>query len=351
LDQVTLVGPNDFESMKLHIMATYLHAVFIKRTFYVYADIPTANDIILQLKHELPANALENVVFINENDVLSPHICSNKWIYQQLLKLSVDKLRKSHELSESFLFTDVDTLCLRETVLTDFQQDGKFIFFVASDNDQPILADNFSSLPNVHKTRSAEYNDWFWSMSWTTYQLLGITEAPHVCAIDACVIWSQRVMKKLKKHIEDRFSMPWYEAIVQQYCNFLLNFKNNFFYDNKGTRHISMSLQGKQNPLTSDVPGFNELYHQLRLGFSEWQLYTHYMTMLEKSAYKIGLLGSSRHPLVAEYNCQLTDWALLEEILESTKNKQAKFPNFIYFYPNINCQLISPIADVLNAML
>lgn len=346
LDQVTLVGPNDCVSLRLHILSTYLHAVFIKRTFYIYADTQDAKSTIAGLKSDLPDNIINNIVFINETELLPHQACANKWIYQQLLKLSVDQLRVTHELSESFLFTDVDTLCLRETKLADFQHDGKFIFFVVSDNEQPILADNFKVLPNKHKDRGPEYNDWFWAMSWTTHQLLGLKEAPHLCAIDACVIWSQRIMKKLKKEIENRFKLPWHEAIVQQFCLFLFHFREHFFYDKTGTRNISISLQNKQNGSDS-TPGFDELYHTLRLGFSEWQLYTYFMSTLEKSQYKIGLLGHSPHPLVAEYNCQLTERTLLDDILRCSKNKEARFPNFIYFYPNIDKHLIPEISDTL----
>lgn len=350
MDQVTLVGPNDLSALKLHRLATLLNNRTVDRTFYIHPDTPAATAALTQLRAELGDEPLRQAVFLKEDTLLSPALCANKWIYQQLLKLSVDQLRDSHGLSEMFLFTDVDTLCLRDTPLDRLQERGKFVFHVASDNLEPVLAKDFSAAPLAHAPRPQTETDWFWAMSWTAHQLLGLTDAPRLGAIDACVVWSQKTLRKLKRDIETRFQLPWHQAALGQFVAFILKFQRHFRRDD-AFRDISFTL--RRPPDDTRILGFDELYHQLRLGFSEWQLYTYFLYTQATHPYHIGLLGPASNPLVGEFNTASAPQHLLDDILARPES----FPNFIYFYPNIThashakieAQLLMRLACFENA--
>jgi len=329
MDQVALVGPGDLSALKLHRLATHLNNRAVGRTFYIHPDTTAAAAALAQLRAELGEEPLRQAVFLKEDTLLSPELCANKWIYQQLLKLSVDQLRDSHHLSEPFLFTDVDTLCLRDTPLDTFRERGKFVFYVSSDNHEPVLAANFSAAPLAHSSRPQAETDWFWAMSWTAHQLLGLGEAPRLGAIDACAIWSQKMLRKLKRDLETRFQTPWHQAIVGQFVAFILKFQRHFRRDN-AFRRIAFALGQPQDDTA--IPGFDELYHHLRLGFSEWQLYAYFLYTQETHPYHIGMLGPAKNPLVGEFNTAIAPQSLLADILARGES----FPNFIYFYPNID---------------
>ena len=203
MDQVVLVGPKDIASLRLHIIANYLHNQFVNRTFYILAESILATSLVRDLTNQLDPSILSDIIFINEIEVLNPDICTNSWIYQQLLKLNLDKLRESYELSETFFISDVDTICLRKTLLSDFQYEGQYIFFTKSDTKKSLLADNFYPAMGNKCNGPAEFDDWFFAMSWTTYALLGLSNPSRFCAIDACTIWSQKLLRQLKRRIEE----------------------------------------------------------------------------------------------------------------------------------------------------
>ncbi len=346
LDQVTLVGPNDLRSLRAHILSTSLFNSFVDRTFYIAPDTDAVRAAADEARAGLPADAAAKIVFVTEDTLLSPSVCANKWIYQQLLKLSVDGLRDSHQLSEPFFFTDVDTICLSPTRVEDVQHQGRFVFYAASDNDEPTLATDFKTAPLDRKPRDPAYEDWHLGMTWSVLQLLDLERAPLLCAIDACVVWSQRVMRRLKRDIAIRFDMPWQEAIISQYVTFIMTYKKHFSRQ-KGFKGIVFTPRR----LCSQSVGFDELYHSLRIGFSEWQLYTYYLSTLDSSPYYIGLLGPERHPLVAEYNCSRNDISLLRKVIDASRKGERTFPNFVYFYPGIDDAVRPLLLDHLEERL
>jgi len=247
MDQVVLAGPNDLDVLPIHIMADHINNKFLDKTYYIIPERCLNSEIIQNLLNDLGESILENIEFISENDLLSPSVCLNPWIYQQLLKLSVDKLRETHSLSESFLFTDVDSICLRPIEQSDFQHNGKFIFFCGSDNPKPILADNFEPALIKSEPEMTGNYDWFYAMTWSTFQLLGIENPPRLTAIDACTIWNQRILRQLKRRLSKRFDCcSWYEAIIREYVNFIYTFKANFKLESE-FRKIAFSLFKKKN--------------------------------------------------------------------------------------------------------
>ena len=344
MDQVTLVGPGDLGSLRAHALGTALFNSCIDRTFYVMPDTSAAREAFEGALIGLPAGAGAKAIRIPEDSLLSPSVCANKWIYQQLLKFSVDSLRDSHNLSELFFFTDVDTICLRSTRMEDMQHQGRFIFFCSSDNESATLALDFKTAPVELKPRDPAFEDWHLGMSWAAYQLLGLEKAPRLCSVDACVVWSQKIMRKLKRSIADRFSMPWQEAVLSRYVMFIMAFKK-CFRRQAGFRDIVFTPRA---PVREEL-GFDELYHNLRIGFSEWQLYNYFLSVLDSSPYVIGLLGPASHPLVAEFNCSVNDIGLLRKIVDSSRKGDKAFPNFIYFYPRLDDAARPTVMEYLEA--
>ena len=106
IDQVTLAGPADAGNIDQHYRACRRYNSAVDRCFYV---VPNFLADELESEHKG-----ENLIIIKESIILDPETCPNKWIYQQLLKLNIDQLRTSHNLSETFLFTvsSIDSMLL-----------------------------------------------------------------------------------------------------------------------------------------------------------------------------------------------------------------------------------------------
>lgn len=318
MDQITLIGPNDGQSLKFHIRATKKNNHLVERSFYIYAE----TDEIYKL---VKSHKSEDIIFIPESTLLTPDICSNKWIYQQLLKLSVDQLRNSHNLSELFLFTDVDTIAIKPIKKDLFFRDGMPIYYTKSRHSKPVLCKEFQSVQE--KTiENQQYLNWHYAMTWSTTHLLGLQDISELAAIDACVIWSQKTLRRLKRHIEKINSLPWQHAIIKSWHLFLCNHQQNFIQES-GFRDIAFSHEPQENIISLET-----LQKKIRLGFSEWQLYTYFNTYIEKSNKRwLGLMGNSNAPHVAEFN----ENALNQLQLSSILNSQNSTP-FLYFYPSIN---------------
>ena len=329
MDQVALVGPRDGNSLKWHIQFSEKNNPLIERTFYIHCE----TDEVRKHISELPSS--EKVIFIPESKLLNPEVCQNKWIYQQLLKLSVDNLRESHNLSELFLFTDVDTIPFREIEEKDFFHEGEPIFYVTTEHEQPVLGRKFQA-PEKPVALNQAYIDWHYGMSWTTWDLLGIKPQSRVSAIDACVLWSQRILRKLKRHLEDQSGLPWQEAILNSLVKFFCLHRKHFV-KNEGFREVSFSSQitvAKEN-----IVPIEELLQRGRLGFSEWQLYAHFVSFVnDNKKMWLGQMGRHPKPHVGEFNTQLSSKDELRNIL----NKQTHSA-FIYFYPGLD-----EMAEVLE---
>ena len=80
-------------------------------------------------------------------------------------------------------------------------------FIFLQKHEAPVLSRAFQ-VPEKKVTHDQLFVDWHYGMSWTTWDLLGIKPEHRVSAIDACVLWNQRILRKLKRHIEDRFDPP-----------------------------------------------------------------------------------------------------------------------------------------------
>jgi len=87
LDQVVLAGPGDIGVIPIHIIADHLHNHFVKRTFYILPKSLIDSEKLRCLFIDIDDELLKNVIFWDEEKILSPSVCSNKWIYQQLLKI------------------------------------------------------------------------------------------------------------------------------------------------------------------------------------------------------------------------------------------------------------------------
>jgi hypothetical protein len=235
-----------------------------------------------------------------------------------------------------FFFTDVDTLCMTETTDRDFRQNGdRYVFFVASDHTSPVLADRFVPASDA-RPRDSTFLDWFYAMNWCVFQLLGLKDPPFYGAIDACVIWSQKILKKLKRCIEQRYGMPWNDAVVCQFAAFILQHRECLVRVPDPFRSVAFRRDKIGNPASSENPGFDELYHSLRLGFSEWQLYAYFLSTLDTIPYRAGMLGPAKNPIVAEYNRSNSGRGVpLPEILLSFRKGEKRFPNFMYWYPGV----------------
>ncbi|NQZ56311.1 MAG: hypothetical protein HRT88_02415 [Lentisphaeraceae bacterium] len=320
MDQVTLIGPQDSDSLAFHIECTRRFNTLVKRTLYIYAECP-------QVVAAVRTNQSENCVFIAESELVDPQICGNKWIYQQLLKMSVDSLHASHQLSENFLFTDVDTLALQPIKEDLFFRDSQPVYYMQTQHKRPVLCKEYIGADN-ERIEASDYLDWHFAMTQTVRQLLHLPEVENISSIDACVIWNQRTLRRLKRHIEICSALPWQEAVVNTWVQFLCNYQKNFFRDT-GFRNIAFSLR-YQAQLGEVIP-LGELQENVRLGFSEWQLYSYFNTYLEKSNKRwLGLLGKTPGPHVAEFNNTVSSQQFLKEILE----KGSSAP-FLYFYPGI----------------
>ena len=318
MDQVTLIGPNDTQSLKLHIAATHKNNHLVERTFYIYAETSELQKLIESHKYE-------DIIFIPESTLLDSSICRNKWIYQQLLKLSVDQLRSSHNLSELFLFTDVDTIAVKSIKEDLFFRDGLPIYYTKSRHSNPILCKDFQTAKQEN-IETQQYLNWHYAMTWSTTQLLGIQKVSELAAIDACVIWSQKTLKRLKRHIEKTNSLPWQHAILKLWNLFLCHHQQHFIQES-GFREIAFSNEPQE-----DIIALETLQKKIRLGFSEWQLYTYFNTYIEKSDKRwLGLMGNANAPHVAEFNENALNQQQLSEILKA----QDSTP-FLYFYPSID---------------
>jgi len=97
------------------------------------------------------------------------------------------------------------------------------------------------------------------------------------------------------------------------------------------------------------VLDFDFLYKNLRIGFSEWQLYTYFLSTLKTSNYAIGMLGPAPHPLVSEFNINASEESLLADVLHAAENNEKRFPNFIYFYPGLTGKSYSLVKNHLEA--
>lgn len=322
MDQIALIGPKDGESLKWHIKFSEKYNPLIERTIYIHCSTDEVLESIAEFRDR------EKVLFIPEEDILDPKSCQNKWIYQQLLKLSVDKLRETHNLSEQFLFTDVDTIPFREVEDKDFFHEGEPIFYIASEHEKPVLGRTFM-IPENPVSHSQAFIDWHYGMSWTTWDLLQINPKNRVSAIDACVLWSQRILRKLKRYIEDKSGLPWQEAILNSLLKFFCLHRKHFI-KNDGFREVSFSSQatvGKENIVPID-----ELIKKGRLGFSEWQLYAHFVSFInENKKMWLGQMGRHPKPHVGEFNTTVSTQDELRKILKNQTHAA-----FIYFYPGLD---------------
>ena len=319
MDQVTLIGPEDGDSLKFHMECTRRFNPLVQRTFYIYAECPAVITVVKQCESQ-------SCLFIPESVLLDPKICANKWIYQQLLKLSVDQLHDSHQLSELFLFTDVDTLAMREIKEELLFRDGDPIHYMRSSHTAPILCREYvaANAPETH----SPFLDWHYAMSSTVKQLLGLKEADHLSAINACVVWSQRALRRLKRHIEQGTQLPWQEAIINTWLQFLCAHQRQFM---RSTGFRDIEFKRSAETAFKDVISLAELQKNVRLGFSEWQLYSYFTSYFGKSSKRwLGLLGKAPGPCVSEFNTAASDSAQLQIILD----QQGATP-FLYFYPNL----------------
>lgn len=319
MDQITLIGPNDGKSLKFHIESTRIYNHLVDRTFYIYAETPEVSRIINTF-HDSP-----NINFVAESDLVHPEICSNKWIYQQLLKLSVDQLRNSHNLSELFLFTDVDTIAIRDIKEDLFFRDGQPMYYMRSRHQKPVLCKEYQAVEEAIPEPS-NYLEWHYAMTWSTLNLLGLQNASELAAIDACVIWSQKTLRRLKRHVEKLSQLPWQHAILNSWLQFLCGHQAHF-HQETGFRDIAFSQQTPK-----EILSLEHLQSKIRLGFSEWQLYAYFNTYIEKSDKRwLGLMGNAKGPHVGEFNEIVSKQNVLTSVLK------AEDPTpFLYFYPSIH---------------
>ena len=321
MDQVALIGPNDGDSLKWHIKFNEKNNALVERTFYVHCETEKVLELTAQFKDK------ENLIFIPESEIVNPSICQNKWIYQQLIKLSTDKLRDSHNLSEIFLFTDVDTIPFRKIEEKDFFHEGEPIFYISSEHEAPVLSRKFQ-VPEKKITQNQSFLNWHYGMSWTSWDLLGIKPECRVSAIDACVLWSQRTLRKLKRHIENRFDLPWEEAILNSLLKFFCAHRKHFVMK-EGFREVSFSAQTVVSK-EQTVP-LEQLIQNGRLGFSEWQLYAHFVAFVNKNKNLwIGQMGNHPKPHIGEFNTAVSKENELRTLLQ-----KGYHPAFIYFYPGL----------------
>lgn len=237
MDQVALIGPKDGQSLKWHIEFSKKNNPLVERTFYIHCETEAVAKAIEPFKNQ------DKLIFIPEGEILNPDICQNKWIYQQLLKLSADKLRDMYDLSELFLFTDVDTIPFRKVEKQDFFHEGEPIFYISSEHEAPISSREFQ-VPDKKALQNQSFLNWHYGMSWTSWDLLGIEPQHRISAIDACVLWSQKTLRKLKRHLEERSELPWEEAILNSLFKFFCAHRK-YFVKKEGFREISFSAQTK----------------------------------------------------------------------------------------------------------
>lgn len=129
--------------------------------------------------------------FINERDVLGfgfERIDYNfngqdrrGWLFQQLLKLSGDVITSN----ENYLCIDSDTVFVSPTT---FLNESKFVFFTNEEWNQPYF-DTFKKL-FFYKAPT--------NLSFTSHMM----------------IFNHRLLKEMKKELEDKHSKPWFESYI-----------------------------------------------------------------------------------------------------------------------------------------
>ncbi|MCM8532726.1 MAG: hypothetical protein NE330_16280 [Lentisphaeraceae bacterium] len=321
MDQVTLIGPEDFNALDWHIKANDKYNSLSERTFYIYAETGAGKEYISKFYNR------DDLIFIPESSLVDPEIFPNKWIYQQLLKLSVDSLRDEHNLTELFLFTDVDTIPIKEITKGLFIRHDKPLYYLSTTHSKCILTDTFVP-PEDPLVLQKPYLAWHYAMTKSTEDILGIKAPTTVSAIDACTLWSQKTLKRLKRHIEKVHDLPWPQAILKCFIHFAIDHQK-LFQKRDGFRSIEFCPDlPTERPATV---GLNDLLHNLRLGFSEWQLYAHFHTFVDPKPNRwLGLLGKTPAPHVSEFNTETLDTEILDNLLQ-----QEHRPSFLYFYPNV----------------
>jgi hypothetical protein len=345
MDQVTLIAESDLESLQYHLYFTRKNLPFIRRTFYI---IPSKNDLAARARSAVTACAgvrEDQIVFVPEDEILPSSVCKNKWIYQQLIKLSVYKLRPRYGLSEPFLFTDIDTLCLRPLSATDLKHNGKGLFWLAHYEKKEDRFD--SSFEDVARLKDLPHIDrdtvsWLMGFSWTALFLLGIKEMPAVSAVNACVIWYSTILEGLVAVIEKRFGRPFHESILEAFKQFIAEHKK-YFYEYAGYRKIVMSYYGGEG-LTKCDHDEQYYFEHLRLGFSEWQLYTLFLSVLRQQPYALHFQMPGRNAFIAEFNSDVQNIEILKAAVNNA-DRGGKECHFINFYPKIDDRAIAFLTE------
>ncbi|MBN1493571.1 MAG: hypothetical protein JW938_05430, partial [Candidatus Omnitrophica bacterium] len=333
MDQITLISSDDIESLPYHIRFTACNLPFIARTLYVIPNDMTVRDRVRSIIEDRTRAERSRIVVIDEESIVPSSVCENKWIYQQLVKLAISTLRESHRLSEPFLFTDIDTICVRRVAEGDLIREGKYVFWIAHYGHEPAYFDTtFKRTTTLKRLPAIDGNtaSWLMSFSWCAQALLGLKELPAVSAVNACVLWSSTVLTGLRYMVEKRFGKPFNECVLDSFRAFIKE-HNDHFYEYKGYRRIVMSYYGGEGLVKGDYD--DEYYFRnVRLGFSEWQLYTLFLSMLQRHPYVFHFQPPHTNEFIAEFNAEVQNIEILQAAIASAEQGGRRC-HFINFYP------------------
>ena len=332
IDQVTLIGPNDVASLPYHMRFSARNIPFLRKTFYIIPGDTAFRQRLETVCAGIQKEFFEKSIFVPEETLLAPSVCENKWIYQQLVKLSAYRL---NGLSEMFLFTDIDTLCLRPVTFDELVVRNDYPYWVSHyQGEQEFVAPDFNAIQFVEDIPAIDGQQlsWLIGFSWSSLNLLGLERMQCMSAVNACVIWSQTVLKALIAFIEKRSGMPFHDAVTACFRAFIAAHKDHF-YRYPGYRQVMMTYYPPET-FTRCTDDEETLYRTLRIGFSEWQLYTYFLSMCRQHPYVIHAQPPNKNEWIGEFNSELLSLEVLTNVLKQA-DQGGKRCRFVNFYPNI----------------
>ena len=108
---------------------------------------------------------------------------------------------------------------------------------------------------------------------------------------------------------------------------FFISHRKHFFKE-EGFREVSFKSQSTVQ--RHETVPLEELIQRGRLGFSEWQLYAHFVSFIHQNKKLwLGQMGRHPKPHVGEFNTSVSKAEELRTIIIES----GSHPAFIYFYP------------------
>jgi len=181
IDIVIPTISKDFETLSLLIKSLKYLKHNIKN---IYVISPVSDEIInFCNKNNLIHTEASELLGLRKRDIkyTVDGVDRSGWLFQQLLKLSADKLTES----EDYLVIDSDTIFVNDNC---FIQNGKYLFFSSEEWHQP-------------------YFDTF-------YNIFGYNAPTKLSLTSHMMIFNHKKLKEMKAELESRHNKAWYEVYI-----------------------------------------------------------------------------------------------------------------------------------------